>query len=49
MKNMNKRTGYLILILFWIVVSMVVLSSYTTQELSYYDYENLCENCDEID
>ena len=49
MKNINKRTGYLILILFWIVVSMVVLSSYTTQELSYYDYENLCENCDEID
>ena len=49
MKNINKKTGYLILILFWIVVSMVVLSSYTTQELSYYDYENLCENCDEID
>ena len=49
MKNINKRTGYLILILFWVVVSMVVLSSYTTQELSYYDYENLCENCDEID
>ena len=49
MKNINKRTGYLILILFWLMVSMVVLSSYTTQELSYYDYENLCENCDEID
>ena len=49
MKNINKRTGYLILILFWLIVSMVVLSSYTTQELSYYDYENLCENCDEID
>jgi len=49
MKNINKRTGYLILILFWVVVSMVVLSSYTTQELSYYDHEDLCENCDEID
>jgi len=49
MKNINKRTGYLILILFWLMVSMVVLSSYTTQELSYYDYEDLCENCDEID
>ena len=49
MKNINKRTGYLILILFWVVVSTVILSSYTTQELSYYDYEDLCENCDEID
>jgi len=49
MKNINKRTGYLILILFWLMVSMVVLSSYTTQELSYYNYEDLCENCDEID
>ena len=49
MENINKRTGYLILILFWVVVSTVILSSYTTQELSYYDYEDLCENCDEID
>ena len=49
MKNINKKTGYLILILFCVVVSTVILSSYTTQGLSYYDYENLCENCDEID
>ena len=47
MKNINKRIAYLIVIAFWLVVSTIVLSSYTTQEV--YNYENLCENCDEID
>ena len=34
MKNMNKSTGYLIVIIFWLVVTALLSSCYTIKEMN---------------
>ena len=34
MKNMNKSTGYLIVIVFWLVVTTLLSSCYTIKEMN---------------